>query len=179
VFLEDQHKQSVTPLQFLGRYLQSTQTVITQRVRATAAVEHSLVEEQHKKKGRFQCQYRQLHCYYCRELLSSIFYSLILILLLLPYNVPFSARAALDIARRTKGVTEDILSKCIEELTAAEESLETCRREEGAVVSVLHSEVASLMDVQRLSVQVSTAALSCLSFYDWCSSLHVSPVFSA
>ena len=52
VFLEDQHKQGVTPLQFLGRYLQSAQTVITQRGRATAAVEHSLLEEQHKKKGR-------------------------------------------------------------------------------------------------------------------------------
>jgi hypothetical protein len=81
-----------------------------------------------------------------------IFYSLIL---LLRYTVPFSARAALDIARKTKGVTEDFLSKCIEELTAAEGNLETCRREEGAVVSV-----------QRLSVQVSTAALSCLSFFN-------------
>jgi hypothetical protein len=91
------------------------------------------------------------------------FYSLIL---LLRYTGPSSARAALDIARKTKGVTEDFLSKCIEELTAAEENLETCRREEGAVVSVLHSEVASLMDVQRLSVQVSTAALSCLSFFN-------------
>lgn len=81
--------------------------------------------------------------------------------------MPISTRTALDTARRTKGVTEDILSKCIEELSFAEESVETCRREEGAVVSVLHSEVASLLDVQRLSVQVSSSAMSLYPVLLW------------
>jgi hypothetical protein len=52
VFYEDQHKQNVTPVLFLGRYLQPTNAAIIQKARAASAVELSLLEEQHKKKGR-------------------------------------------------------------------------------------------------------------------------------
>ena len=51
VFYEDQHKQNVTPVLFLGRYLQPTNAAIMQKARAASAVELSLLEEQHKKKG--------------------------------------------------------------------------------------------------------------------------------
>ena len=62
---------------------------------------------------------------------------------------------ALDIARRTKGVTEDSLSRCLESLAAAEESVEGARREERHISSVLAEEVVSLIDMQKLSLQVS------------------------
>lgn len=51
VFFDEQHKQVVTPVQFLGRYLLSTQAVIAQRTKAASAVDHSLNDEQQKKKS--------------------------------------------------------------------------------------------------------------------------------
>ena len=57
VFFDEQHKQVVTPVQFLGRYLLSTNSVISQRTKAASAVEHSLHDEHQKKKsiGNTEC----------------------------------------------------------------------------------------------------------------------------
>ena len=41
----------MTPVQFLGRYLQSMNTVVSQRYRAASLVQQSLFDEFQKKKG--------------------------------------------------------------------------------------------------------------------------------
>ena len=51
VFFDEEQRLSVNPVQFLGRYLHSTNTALAQRTRAVAAVDQAVLEEQLKKKG--------------------------------------------------------------------------------------------------------------------------------
>ena len=62
--------------------------------------------------------------------------------------------------RKTKGATEDSLTRCSEDLEAAEEEVSACRREEAAVAAMLKSEGASLINIQTRSVQVCLPTLS-------------------
>jgi hypothetical protein len=74
-------------------------------------------------------------------------------------------RAALDIARKTKGVSEEVLSRCIDELAAAEEEVEGTRRDEARLGSLLKTESSSLIEIQKRSMQVrntSTLFIFCL-----------------
>ena len=72
--------------------------------------------------------------------------------------------AALDIARKTKGVSEEVLSKCIDELAAAEEEVEGTRRDEARLGSLLKTESVSLIEIQKRCMQVKMLQPPILSY---------------
>ena len=61
---------------------------------------------------------------------------------------------ALDTARKTKGVTDSILSRCIESLTAAETAVDHARIEESQISEIIKGEVSSLLGIQKESLEV-------------------------
>ena len=83
--------------------------------------------------------------------------------------------AALDIARKTKGVSEEVLSRCIDELAAAEEEVEGTRRDEARLGLLLKTESVSLIEIQKRCMQVivclTLRSLSILNFAKNLSSL--------
>lgn len=74
-------------------------------------------------------------------------------------------RAALDIARKTKGVSEEVLSRCIDELAAAEEEVEGTRRDEARLGSLLKTESSSLIEIQKRSMQVRNTSPPSLFYH--------------
>ena len=61
---------------------------------------------------------------------------------------------AVDTARNTKGVTENILRNCVENLSAAEHSVKVAKKEEFQLSEVVQSEISSLFELQSRSLQV-------------------------
>ena len=61
---------------------------------------------------------------------------------------------AVDTARNTKGVTENILKNCVENLTAAEHSVKVAKKEEFQLSEIVRSEISSLLELQSRSLQV-------------------------
>ena len=72
----------------------------------------------------------------------------------------------MDTARNTKGVTENILRNCVENLTAAEHSVEMAKKEEFQLSEVIRGEVTSLLEIQNRSLQVKCwNVLLCQSYF--------------
>jgi hypothetical protein len=68
-------------------------------------------------------------------------------------------KKALDIARKTRGLTEDILIKYVDGLSHAEKGVTEAKDEEAVMVRVIQNEVVYLVDLQRRELQTQMLSL--------------------